>query len=283
MAIIESTATVLVRFTGLGIIVFNQEKHRGEIGIIRDNKHQLSIKIQEPRFKDGIDKDLIIYEDLFVYRDLPKEEVSIEIITKGNSAIEGAEIYQADEEFNRLESDDNNDFRWLVSMDSLSQDKTVVNREKSGYPLSKLYIEKGLFYVHKLDTDLFFEKIEKDKDGNELKREIYGNIAETIGVKIEADEVIFKIKIGDKEENHSLKKGQFPFRIDIQNMDYSENAVLSDMVDYQKYISNPKGVNFELEPVKPDSTQTSGGAINRDIFCHPIGGGFDIGSIDELE
>ena len=193
------------------------------------------------------------------------------------------EVYQADGEFNRLESDDTNDFRWLVSMDNLNQDKTIVNKEETGYPLSKLYLENGLFYVHKLDTNLFFEKIEKDKDGNELKREIYGNIAETLGVKVEADEVIFKIKIGDKEETHSLKKGQFPFRIDIQNMDYSENAVLSDMVDYQKYISNPNGIIFELEPVKSDSNQTSGGAVNRDIFCHPIGGGFDIASIDELE
>jgi hypothetical protein len=111
MAIIESTATVLVRFTGLGIIVFNQEKQRGEIGIIRDEKHQLSIKIQEPRFKDGVDKDLITYEDITVYKDLQKKGVKIEIVTKGNSAINGYQTYQADGEFNRLDSVDTNDFR----------------------------------------------------------------------------------------------------------------------------------------------------------------------------
>ena len=77
MAIIESSATALVRFTGLGIIIFNKEKQRGEVAIIRDEKHQLSIKIQQPRFKDGIDKDIIVYEDIASYANLPKKDVEI--------------------------------------------------------------------------------------------------------------------------------------------------------------------------------------------------------------
>lgn len=280
MAIIESTATALVRFTGLGIIVFNQKKSRGEIAIIRDEKHQLSIKIQQPRFKDGVDKDIIVYEDIASYNNLQKQNITIEILTKGNSEIGGYQTYQADGDFNRLESNDTNDFRWLVNMDNLNQEKTTAAKSENRHPISKLFIENGLFYVHKLDTDLFFEKIEKDNNGDEVSREVFGNVAETIGVKLEADEVIFKIKIGDREESHTLTRSLFPFRIEIKNMDYSEDAVYSDMADYYKYMANPNGKSFELNPIKDETG--SAGAISREDFCHPIeGGGFD--AIEELE
>ncbi len=46
MSVNESSATALVRFTGLGIVCFNKDRQRGEIAVIRDNKHTLSIKIQ---------------------------------------------------------------------------------------------------------------------------------------------------------------------------------------------------------------------------------------------
>ena len=116
-------------------------------------------------------------------------------MTKGKSAINGYEIYQAKDEFDRLNSDDTNDFRWIVNMANLHGEKLTASKSENRYPISKLFIENGLFYVHKLDTDLFFEKVEKDADGNEKNREILGNVAETIGVKIESDEVVFKIKI----------------------------------------------------------------------------------------
>lgn len=285
MAIIESTATVLVRFTGLGIVVFNEEKQRGEIGIIRDEKHQLSIKIQEPRFKDGIDKDIIIYEDIVNYSNLQKEEVSIEISTKGNSALNGYQKYQAEGEFERLNSDDANDYRWVVSMSNLHQEKLTPSSNENRYPISKLFIENGLFYVHKLDTNLFFEKVEKDGEGNEVKRETFGNVAETIGVKLESDEVVFTIKIGEKEESHTLKQSSFPYRIEIKNMDYNENAAMSDMPDYYKYFENQTGLTVEFEPLKDDSQEgiNKGTDVTAKDFCHPIeGGGFDITSIDEL-
>ena len=53
MSVNESSATALVRFTGLGIVCFNKERQRGEVGVIRDNKHELSIKIQQARFSGG--------------------------------------------------------------------------------------------------------------------------------------------------------------------------------------------------------------------------------------
>jgi hypothetical protein len=285
MAIIESTATALVRFTGLGIIVFNEEKQRGEIGIIRDEKHQLSIKIQEPRFKDGVDKDIIVYEDIAVYQDLQKKGVKIEIITAGNSAINGYQTYQADGEFNRLESDDTNDFRWLVSLKNLHSEKMTAAKGKNRYPISKLFIENGLFYVHKLDTNLFFEKIEKDADGSEKNREMFGNVAETIGVKLESDEVSFKITIANKEEIHNFTRSNFPYRIEIKNMNYDEDAAISDMPDYYKYIESEINNTFELSPVADETNGVNqGGQISTKDFCHPIeGGGFDFASIEDLE
>lgn len=279
MSIIESTATALVRFTGLGIIVFNERKKRGEIAIIRDDKHELSIKVQQPRFKDGVDKDIVIYEDVVNYTKLPKEGVEIAITTKGNVVTKGYEIYKSAGEFNRLESDDTNDFRWIVQMDKL-HDRIAAAKSADRYPVSKLFIENGLFYVHKLDTSLFFEKIEKDPAGNEKSRATFGNVAETIGIKIEADEVNFAIKIGDKEESHSLARvAGLPFRFEISNMNHAENAAISDMADYYKYMAAATGETVELSPIKTDAT---GGAISAEDFCHPLGGGGGIASIDDL-
>lgn len=282
MPIIESTATALVRFTGLGIICFNSAKQRGEFAVIRDDKHSLFAKIQQPRFKDGIERDLIVYEDIAVYQALPKTGVEIEIKAVGEAAIEGYEIYQADGEFDRLNSDDPNDFRWIVKMDSLHDGENLVKPAgENRYPISKLFIGNGLFYTHRLDTDLFFEKIEKDAAGAEKNREIFGNVAETIGVKIEADAVSFIIKIGDETHAHTLDRlSGLPFRIEIGNMNYEENAVLSDMPDYYKYLSSPSGVTFELEPVK--ETDADGGSISGSMFCHPVDGGGTCLSIEDF-
>lgn len=280
MSIIESTATALVRFTGLGIIVFNEQKKRGEIAIIRDDKHELSIKIQQPRFKDGVDKDVVVYEDIGSYTDLQKSDVTIEILTKGNSALNGYQTYQAEGDFNRLESNDANDFRWIVSMKNLHQENVVKAPGANRYPISKLYIENGLFYVHKLDTNLFFEKIEKDASGNETARETFGNVAETVGVKLDADEVVFNIKIGEKEDSHSLSRGNLPYRIEIKNMNYDEDAVMSDMPDYYKYIGGQDEVKYEFSLITDG--ESVGGGVNGRTFCHLIEGGGDFSSIDDL-
>lgn len=283
MPITESTATALVRFTGLGIIVFNEQKHRGEIAVIRDEAHRLSVKIQQPRFKDGVDNDIVVYEDIAAYTDLPKTGVKIDIATRGTSAVNGFEKYQADGDFDRLESDDTNDFRWIVSMPALHDESVTPARSPDRYPISKLYIENGLFYVHKLDTNLFFDKVEKDVGGDEKQREHFGNVAETIGVKLEADEVVFTIRTGETSESHTLTRvSGLPYRIEIRNMNYDEGAAISDMPDYYKYVAGTAGSTYELEPV---ADGTEGGAISAKDFCHPIegGGGGDFSSIDELE
>jgi hypothetical protein len=285
MSIIESSATALVRFTGLGIVVFNKEKQRGEIGIIRDDKHVLSVRIQQPRFKDGAEKDIVVYEDIAVYKDLPKTGVEIGIKGDSSSQVAGYDVYKAPGDFNRLESEDLNDYRWIVNLASLHGEKMVTTSREDRFPMSKLFINNGLFYVHKLDTDLFFEKVEKDAGGNEKSRVDFGFLGETIGVKIEGDAVKFSIKNGDAVETHDLVRvNGLPFRIEIKNMDYSEEAELSDMPEYNKYLANPNGTTYELEPKKIDSA-ASGDAVGVKVFCHPGDGndGGGLRSIEDLE
>jgi hypothetical protein len=280
MAIIESTATALVRFTGLGILCFNKELNRGEIAIIRDENHKLSVKIQYPKYKDYIEKDLIVYEDFVpAINNLDKTGVEIEI---GNSVTQGFQIYEAAGEFNRLESEDYNDMRWVVDMNSLHNETLSASKSNDRFPITKLYLDGGLFYTHKLDKTLFFAKIEKDAAGKELKRENFGYVGETIGVNLEGDEVTIKIKSQGGEVIHKLPKANgLPYRIEISNMDYSENAVMSDMPDYYKYVNKPSNTVFELEPVNEDSeVEISGGSVNNKAYCHPTR--LDIGSIDEL-
>jgi len=67
MSVNEGSATALVRFTGLGIICFNDEGQRGEIAIIRDDKHQLSIRIQRPVYQEGAEQDIVVYRDIAAY------------------------------------------------------------------------------------------------------------------------------------------------------------------------------------------------------------------------
>ena len=282
MSVKESSATALVRFTGLGIICFNSDRQRGEIAAIRDDKHTLSIKIQQPVYQEGSGNDLILYEDIAAYQKLPKEDVQLEIKARGLTAIKGYEIYQSGD-FDRLTSADVNDFRWIVDMNTLHGDVALSPTAKGRHPLTKIYIGNGLFYTHKLDTDLCFEKVETDASGKAKQREVFGNVAETIGVKLEGDEVDFTIRIGDREETQSLKRVDgIPFRIEIKNMDYNDNAVYSDMADYYGYLSSPNGNCFDLVPIVEDA----GGetvrvdSINLKQFCHPVAS--DLPSIDEL-
>jgi hypothetical protein len=280
MSIQESTATALVRFTGLGIICFNKDRQRGEIAAIRDNKHNLSIRVQKPVFQEGSGTDAVAYEDIATYQDLPKDDVRVEIKAQGEPAIDGYQVYKPGN-FDRLESDDVNDFRWVVNMNAF-HDQTILNpAAESRYPIAKIYIGNGLFYAQKLDRNLLFEKVEKDADGTPTNRELFGNVAETIGVKIEGEEVTFTIRIGSKEETHSLKRvAGLPYRIEIKNMDYSDNAVYSDMADYYRYLASPQGNQFDLAPIV-EETGADAGAVNQTDFCHPIGSD-DLNSIDDL-
>ncbi|HEY6802431.1 MAG TPA: hypothetical protein VI306_02525 [Pyrinomonadaceae bacterium] len=276
MSVQESSATALVRFTGLGIVCFNEARQRGEIAGIRDDKHLLTVKIQRPVFQDGAEKDVIVYKDIATYENLPKDNVSIEIQALGVAPIAGYEVYQ-NGEFDRLGSSDVNDFRWVVNMSTLHGVAPNTNANQR-YPLTKIYISNGLFYAHKLDRNLFFEKVEKTGSGLETQREVFGNVAETIGVKIEAELVLFTIRIGDREERHTLDRlDGLPYRIEIKNMDYNANAIYSDMPDYYKYLSAPSGDQFELTPIVEEAAVES---INQQEFCHPII--VDLPSIDVL-
>lgn len=272
MSVNESSATALVRFTGLGIVCFNKERQRGEIGLIRDNKHELSIKIQRPVFGEGSGNDVVVYQDMATYQSLPKEDVQIEIKALGKPAIAGFEIYQSGE-FDRLGSPDPNDFRWVVNMNTLHGETALTASAEERYPLTKVYVGNGLFYTHKLDTNLLFEKVAKDRAGKDTQREVFGNVAETIGVKIEGEYVSFNIRIGDHAETQTLERiDGLPFRIEIKNMDYNADAAYSDMPDYYKYLSSPAGDRFELTPIVEEGEGASavGKPVNTMDFCHPL-------------
>jgi hypothetical protein len=282
MSVQESSATALVRFTGLGIICFNKELQRGEIAVIRDNKHLLSIKIQQPVFQDGGGNDIIVYQDIATYQQLPKDDVEIEIKARGAQASEGYEIYQSGD-FDRLDSSDVNDFRWIVNMDALHGDTALRPTGERRYPVTKLYLGSGLFYTHKLDTNLFFEKVERDASGAARQREVFGNVAETIGVKLEGEEVSLTIRIGGQKEMHTLPRVEgLPFRIEIKNMDYNEDAVYSDMADYYGFLSSNDGNQFDFIPIAEDGEGqiAGGGSVNQKQFCHPIVS--DLPTIDQL-
>lgn len=282
MSIQESTATALVRFTGLGIICFNPNPQRGEIAAIRDNKHLLSVRIQKPVFQEGSGIDAVAYEDIATYQQLPTDDVKIEIKAQGEPAIDGFEIYKPGD-FDRLGSADVNDFRWILNMNTL-HDKTILNpNTETRYPIARIYVGNGLFYTQKLDRNLLFEKIEKDANGTPANREILGNVAETIGVKIEGEAVSVTVRIGGQEETHLLQRvAGLPFRIEIKNMDYSDNAVYSDMADYYRYLSSPQGNQVDLAPIIEGGDETAeGGSVNHIEFCHPIGSD-DLQSIDNL-
>ena len=276
MAIKESLANTLVRFRGMGLVNFSEENPHGDISIIRDKKHTFAIRIQEPCFKDGAEKDVIVYEDVAVYESLPREGVEVEIKALKDSAKGSYKIYKAEEEFDRLKSEDVNDFRWIVDLEELHTNKLSKIESDDQYPTTNLSIKNGFFYTHKLDTDLFFEKITKDADGKEENREVFGHIAETIGVTLDSEIVEFRIKIGDEENVHKLKKVKgLPYRIEINNVDYNDDSEISDMPEYYKYLASQSGRKFELEPMKEDEdgNSVSGGSVNSVTFCHPGKGG----------
>jgi hypothetical protein len=282
MPLNESSATALVRVTGLSIVCFNEAQGRGEVAVIRDQKHTLSLKIQRPVFQEGGAGDHVVYQDIASYHNLPKENVRVEIRASGAGAAEGFEVYRGGEGFDRLDSPDPQDFRWIVHMDSLHGGAALRPAGRGQHPLTPLHISGGRFYTHKLDTELFFEKVEKDPSGRVLNREPFGNVGETIGATLGGEEVVFQISVGGREETHTLRRVEgLPFRIEVRNMDHSANAVYSDMPDYYGYLASPDGRAFDFAPVdEEEGPAAEGGAINYKEFCHPVA--TDLASIDQL-
>jgi hypothetical protein len=278
MSIDQSTATALVRFTGLGIVCFNESTGQGEIAVIRDNKHTLTIKIQQPVFQNEGGTDVIAYQDIALYEQLPAEGVELEIGASGNPSIESYEIYQSGT-FDRLNATDVNDFRWIVNIDDLHGAAQLSPTGEPPFPVTKLRIGNGLFYTHQLDTELWFEKVETDEHGNPGTPASFGNVAETIGVKLDGDAVEFTLHTPAGRQTQSLTRVEgLPFRIEIKNMDYNENAAYSDMPDYYGYLASTDGRKFDFLPVLDQDG--GGGSVNQKQFCHPVAS--SIGSIDQL-
>jgi hypothetical protein len=268
MPIQESSATALVRFTGLGIICFNQDPQRGEIAALRDEHHTLNFRIQRPAFQDGADSDLITYQDIATYENLPRDGVQLEIKAT-NPSLAGYELYQSGG-FDRLSPADLNDFQWVVNLHTLHSSNNLVPAAKQDVPLAKIYVENGLFYACKLDQDLFFEKSETDTNGVVSQPEPFGNVAETVGVKIEGDEVLVTVRIGDQEDKYSLPRiPGLPYRVEITNIDRSAKSVYSDLPDYYRYVVSANNKQFVLTPVVEEDVST-GDSISQRDFCHPI-------------
>ena len=281
MPLNESSATALVRVTGLAIVCFNEQMQRGEVAIIRDDNHRLSVKLQRPVFQEGCG-DLVVYQDVAAYHNLPKEDVRIEIKAAGAGAAEGYEIYRVGEGFDRLDSPDPHDFRWIVHMDSLHDGAPLLPTGERRHPLTGVYLSGGRFYTHRLDTELFFEKVEKDASGSALRREVFGNVGETMGVTLGGEEVVVRVGVGGREETHTLRRVEgLPFRIELKNMDYRPDAVYSDMADYYGYLASADGRAFDLAPLSDDDAQAAdGGSVNHREFCHVVVA--DLSSIDQL-
>ena len=278
MPIQESSATALVRLTGLAIICLNQKTKRCEIGLLRDNKHELTIKVLQPGYEDG-SNDIVRYHEVVSYNQLPKENVRVSITTEG-APVAGYSVYQ-NGTFDRVSSTDLNDFRWLVDMQSLHKNTLgVIDQER--YPLSKVYLDSGLLYTHQLDQQLEFDQVTKDANGVEGARQFFGRVAKTLGAHIEGAQVSLMVQIGaDKQTTLLPRVPNLPSIIEIKNINYDLTAAYSDMPDYYKYMASPLGNQIELKPAQPKPTKGAlGRPANQEDFCHPVV--FPLGSIDKL-
>lgn len=278
MPVIENSATALVRVRGLGIICFNQTRNRGEVALLRDGRHTLSVRISKPAFVEEAESDTVNYDDIVTYESLDPMSTSIEINGQGNSTISGYEIFTG-KTFDRLNGEDNdpNDFRWIVKMESdeLHGANLVRNdnlAERNQVQINKLFISNALFYTNEINEKFFFEKIKKDETGRELAREDFGFIAETVGAKIESEFVSIKLKIGAEEHTHVFPRivGN-PVKIEITNMDLNPQAVISDMPDYYRFLRDESGIKFDLNNVNNDvDGETVGDSTTGEEFCHIV-------------
>jgi hypothetical protein len=266
----ESSATALVRARGLGIFCLNKTAGRGEMAIIRDDRHQLSIRISKPVFIDGAGRESVRYQDFAVYREIDPLNVEMEVAAAGNAVVDGYEIY-APGEFNRLDGDANDefDFRWLVNIDGDEMHgkrlaRSVAAESSARPPVSKLFISNAVFYAGAINQKLFFDRV---ADGS--SRAPFGNVAEAVAAKIEADAVRFSIRIGGEKHEHILPRVPgCPYKITIDNMDPDEDSPLSDMPDYYKFLADESGRQFDLVPAQ-DSV-SSGQSVGKLSSCHSI-------------
>jgi hypothetical protein len=275
MSIRESSATALVRVRGIGIFCFNPNKKQGEMALIRDNRHTLTIRVAKPVFNDNSDKDTVNYATVIEYQHIDPINVCIEIEGVGNSVVDGYEVYKKGE-FNRLNpsESDEHDFRWLVNLEGeelheklLTKQESLKNGSRS--PVSKLFIKNGLFYARTINKNLFFEKLKKDANNNVIEKNDFGYVAETVAAKIESDFVSFKIRIGAEEHIHIFPRiSGSPYKIEISNMDLDQENPISDMPDFYNFLVSSDGQTFDLEPKNDNSD--SGNSISKSGSCHAV-------------
>ena len=265
----ENSATALVKLTGLAIICLNQQAKRCEIGAIRDNKHQLTIEVRQPGGAT-----------VALYKNLPPQDVRVEIKTK-DAPVAGYQVYQKGT-FNRQAANDPNDFRWLVDMQSLHGSILGVTSGKRRHPLTKIYIDSGLLYTHKLDHHLVFEKVTKPANSLASSPQPYGRVAKTMGAQIDGAEVSITVQIGtNPPQTHVLPRiPNHPAQIEIKNIDYNLGATTSDMPDYYRYLASPNGTQVELRRSGGQTPIIGGKGLNQENFCHPVV--FPLPSIDQL-
>ncbi|MCD9186276.1 MAG: hypothetical protein LUM44_07570 [Pyrinomonadaceae bacterium] len=273
MPITKSLATAFINVRGLGIICFNPQKKRCETAIIRNSDHKLNVNIFKPAFIDGGNTDKLGYTPIFSREITELEDVSLEISGVGNPGNDGFDLYE-NGDFDRLNGEnDENDLRWILNLEgeemhraTLSKNQQFTIAEKP--PVTKLYISNGLFYaVMPNDNDLTDFPFFRKNDPYRNVEEDFGYIAETLGVNINSDEVVFKLKIGTVENTLSLRKiDGIPYKIEITNVDEKPEAPLSDLPICYKFLSPTDGMQFDLKALEQDAAE--GKPVRGKQYCH---------------
>lgn len=273
MPITKSLTTAFINVRGLGIICFNPQKKRCETAIIRNSDHKLTVNVYKPTFIDGGSMDRLGYTSIFSREITELEDVSFEISGVGNPKTDGFELFE-NGDFDRLNGEnDENDLRWILNLEgeemhqsSLSKNQQFSFAEKP--PVTKLYISNGLFYAvmpndNALPEFPFFRK----NDPYRNVEEDFGYIAETLGINIDSDEVVFKLKIGTVENTLSLPKIEgIPYKIEITNVDEKPEAPLSDLPICYKFLSPTDGMQFDLKALEQNTAD--GKPVRGKQYCH---------------
>lgn len=180
MSINTTSATALVRFTGLGILTFSPRRKRAENLFIHEGSHNdLTIEIYKPlSAEDNIaqkqkaqiigadipsDRHLFSghwYQMITFYSKLDQSHLnrsfdniglSIDISGVGNPEIDGYRRYEPGS-FDRLDTGDDvdyKDFRWMVNIqrDGIFGDGPLAPAESVDVPTTKLFISNAEFYT----------------------------------------------------------------------------------------------------------------------------------------
>lgn len=265
MGVNEKDATAIVKVRGLGLAAFNPNKKRFENAILRHGNHELKMQISGP---NGYQFDLKI----------PKVDgVEISITTIGKPETEHYDRYVR-EPFVRLagSANDLNDYRWIFNFGSeFNGQKLVKNdvaRPQDKPPVTKLFIENGLFYAMMPEPDQwtlqpFFFKVNTET----AERIPFGFLSESIGVRMKAKGILICISIdGQIEEKLELDHvDDAPYRIAIENVDSSDTASPNEIDVLYQFLSHPQGKVYGFEGWVPFvSADGSASDTSGKNYCH---------------